>query len=177
MSYALTDIDQWAKVSESLARYDQSKKLSELGGTTITDLDIKLYVERKSLEYAYNQDPSSADTFQIGQWVLSLIGIYLFEAQQATGGGGTIVPVTPSGVFTYPLVLVASNFQPNGITFINNNMPSNDKLKMWVSNYSEEWYIESTGFFVRTSNGFVITQPGFNMNNFNFIIVDKYVTI
>jgi len=97
MGYLITDIIQWAEISQPFARYDQERKLETKGASTIQDLDIKLYVERKSLQYAYDQDPTSDETFQIGQWVLSLIGIYLFKAQQVTGSGGSIAPITPSG--------------------------------------------------------------------------------
>lgn len=105
MGYLITDIIQWAKISQPLAAQDQAKKLNTRGGSIIQDLDVKLYVERKSLEYAYAQDPTGDETFQIGQWVLSLLGMYLFKAQQATGGGGSITPVTPVTNFAFDYLI------------------------------------------------------------------------
>lgn len=98
MSYAIADIITWAKASQALAYAGERNKLAFQHGTIESNLDQKLYLERKSLEYAYAQDPTSNQTYLIGQWVLALCGEYLFEAQQATGGGGSISPINPSEV-------------------------------------------------------------------------------
>lgn len=98
MSYAISDIITWAKASQALAYMGEKKKLALQHGTIEEDLHIKLYLERKSLEYSYAQDPTSDQTYQIGQWVLALCGEYLFPAQVATGGGGSISPVVPGGL-------------------------------------------------------------------------------
>lgn len=97
MSYAISDIITWAKASQCLAAINERKNLAFRQGTIEENLDVKLYVERRSLEYAYAQDPTSDQTFQIAQGVLALCGIYLFKAQTATGSGGGISPVTPGG--------------------------------------------------------------------------------
>lgn len=96
MSYAIPDIISWAKASQALAYYGERKKLAFQHGTIEENLHVKLRMERISLEYAYAQDATSDQTYQIGQWVLALCGMYLFEAQQAAGSGGSISPITPS---------------------------------------------------------------------------------
>lgn len=95
MSYAITDIISWAKASQALAAIGEGKNLATRSGTIEQSLDVKLYTERISLEYAYAQDQTSDQTFLIGQGVLALCGIYLLEAQGATGSGGSITPITP----------------------------------------------------------------------------------
>lgn len=95
MSYAITDIIQWAKISQPLARFNGKKQRGENGGSPEVNLDIQIYNARKDLEYSYEQEPTSDTTFAIGQYVLSLIDVYLFQAQSTTGGGGSITPVTP----------------------------------------------------------------------------------
>lgn len=95
MSYPIEDIIEWAKISQPLARLYEDRQAGIAGGSSQSDLDIQIYNARKDLEYSYIQEPSSNTTFTIGQYVLSLIDVYLFEAQAATGGGGSISPITP----------------------------------------------------------------------------------
>lgn len=117
MSYAITDIIQWAKISQPLARFYQSKQTGETGGSSENYLDIQLYNARKDLEYSYSQDPTSSITFTIGQYVLALMSVYLNQAQNATGGGGSITPITPGTVpDPYDFEVSASSFIPSGAT-------------------------------------------------------------
>jgi hypothetical protein len=98
MSYAITDIISNAKASQAFARIGEAKRRAFQQGSIEDRLDIKLRMERQSLEYAYAQDPTDDETFMIGQWVLALCGIYWFQALNASGGGGSITPVTPGGL-------------------------------------------------------------------------------
>lgn len=101
MSYQIPDIIEWAKISQPLARIGESTRQVNQGGKIDVDLDMKLYNTRKDVQYAYDQDPNSANTYQQANCLLTLIGIYLFKAQQTTGGGGSITPVTPSTGLTF----------------------------------------------------------------------------
>lgn len=115
MAYSIPDIINWAKISQPLARIGESKKLAFQHGTIEPELDKKLYVERKSLEYSYAQDPTGNETYMIGQWVLALCGVYLFQAQAASGSGGSISPVTPGGLpDAIEFVVSASSEIPTG---------------------------------------------------------------
>lgn len=93
MSYAISDIISWAEICQPLAAFGESKKKATIYGSPENDLDVQLYNARKDLEYSYAQDPSGDITFQIGQYVLSLCGVYLLQAQSITGGGGSITPI------------------------------------------------------------------------------------
>lgn len=98
MAYSIHQIIGWMAVSQPLARIGEAKKLSQGNNAANVDLDIKLYITRKDLEYEYAQDPTSDILFSIGNYGLSLCGIYLFQAITATGGGAVtpITPVTPT---------------------------------------------------------------------------------
>lgn len=98
MSYAITDIIEWAKISQALAAIGEQESKANTGSTVDEDLHIKLYIERKSLEWEYAQDPTSENLFLIGNWVLALCGVYLFKAQLESGNpGGSVSPINPSG--------------------------------------------------------------------------------
>ncbi len=111
MSYPIPDIIQWAKASQALSAIGEANNLAYEQGTIEENLHVKLYTERKSLEYSYAQDPTSNQTYQIGQGVLALCGVYLFEAQAASGGGGSITPVIP-GSLPDPIEFEASASTP-----------------------------------------------------------------
>ncbi len=95
MAYAILDLINWGKISQPLARYGEAKKKGTIGASVDEDLDIKLYITRKDVEYEYDQDSTSENLFAMGNYFLTLMGIYLFQAQQATGSGGSISPLTP----------------------------------------------------------------------------------
>jgi len=115
MSYAVSDIITWAKISQPLARYYEAKKKANGDNSANLNLDIELYDTRKDVEYAYAQDPTSANTYQQANYLLTLCGIYLFQAQQTTGGGGSITPITPSASpDPYDFVVSSSSFIVTG---------------------------------------------------------------
>lgn len=103
MAYATLDLINWAKICQPLARHGEAKRKGTQGATLDEDLDIKLAITRADLEYEYNQDSASENLFPMGNYLLTLMGIYFFQAQQATGSGGSISPLTPEA--TIPGVL------------------------------------------------------------------------
>lgn len=96
MAYTIPEIIIWAKISQPLARIGEAKKLANGNKNADVNLDMKLYNTRADVQYEYDQDPSSDNLFLIGNYLLALCGVYLFQAQATTIGGGTITPITPS---------------------------------------------------------------------------------
>lgn len=113
MAYTTSDIIQWAKISQPLARIGEAKRLADGDDAADVDLDIKIYDTRKDVEKSYEADPTSNETYSSGNYLLTLIGRYLFQAQLATGGGGSITPIVPGGVIPDPY-----DFDVNGSSFI-----------------------------------------------------------
>lgn len=98
MAYTTDDIIQWGKISQPYAAIGEAKKRATVGSTVDTDLHIKLYVERKTVEWYNDQTTQDADIlYQISNWLFALEGIYGLKAQFVDGGsGGQVVPVSPS---------------------------------------------------------------------------------
>lgn len=96
MAFATSDIIIWAKISQYLSENEIVIKGAFDGGRKDKRHPQILYTERKSLEYLYDQDPSSDYLFEVGNYVLALCGDFLSRAQYiaALGGGGTIVNPT-----------------------------------------------------------------------------------
>ena len=128
MAYTLPEIIVWSKMCQPLARIGEAKKLANGDRSADVDLDIKIYITRKDTEYSYAQEPTSDDTFAIGNYLLALCGIYLFTAQQATIGGGTITPVTPPGITTPN----PYDFIVGGISFISAGQTSKVFPSEWI---------------------------------------------
>lgn len=173
MAYSIPDIITWAKISQPLARYGEARKKANIGGSIDYDLDMKLFITRRDVEYEYAQDPTSDNLFAMGNYLLALCGVYLFAAQAATGSGGSISPVTPAGGSSiFPLVVTGSDFQVDGITYDNPDIVGNN-LMLFVANFNNEWQFAPT-FFAYSGTGIVITFPGFDANNYSSIIIQNY---
>jgi hypothetical protein len=112
MAYTIPEIITWAKIAQPLARVGEAKRLADGDDAADVDLDIKLYMTRKDVEYAYAQNSDSAILHTMGNYLLMLCGVYLFQAQQTNVGGGIITPITP-GTMPDPY-----DFEVDGSSFI-----------------------------------------------------------
>lgn len=173
MAFTTPDIIQWAKISQSLAVLNEAKKKALNGGTVDTDLHIKLYVERKSVEWEYNQDPASENLFQISNWLFALCGIYGLQAQYINGGsGGTVSPISPSSTDSIisPLPITSSDFASAtewaGQNSFNQPILANYQLQIFWDD--AQIYLEEDVQWTRTATGFIITEPGFDSTANNY---------
>jgi len=78
MAYSIPEIITWAKICQPLARVGEAKRLADGDPAADVDLDIKLYMTRKDVEYAYAQNADSAILHTMGNYLLALCGVYLF---------------------------------------------------------------------------------------------------
>lgn len=177
MSYTIPDIISWGRISQPLAALDEAKKRAFKGGSTIKNLDVKLYVERKSVEWEYDQNVDSENLFAIGNWLYALEGIYALQAQFIGGGsGGTITPITPSetGGIISPVYVVSSDFVDathwEGQNAENQDLKATDILKVFFDDGQVFW--EQDIQWVRTALGINVIEPGFDAiaNNYTFYI-------
>jgi len=98
MAYTTEDIILWSKISQPLSFSGESKKKATNGGAVDIDHHIKLYVERKSVEWYNSQTAQDADfLYKISNWLWTLTFPYGLQAQFLDGGsGGSVTPVSPS---------------------------------------------------------------------------------
>lgn len=95
---SISSIIQLMKLAQYLCANDTNKEMFIYGNTYNENLSHILYVERKSLEYSYLTDPSSAATRSRGNYCYSLMGKYGVFAQGVAAGSGIVVtPSTGSG--------------------------------------------------------------------------------
>lgn len=173
MSYAITDIILWAKISQPFARRGEYIKQSSSGKGDL-DLDMKLYDTRRDLEYSFAQEPTSGTTFSIGNYLLSLMGVYLFIAQQQTVGGGSITPIVPATA-TFPLFITSDEFAD--ATHYNNSNIVGFTLAIFVNEYTQQWLIAGANTFEYTATGINILIPGFSaFTNTYSILIERVNT-
>lgn len=117
MAYAPSDIIQWAKICQPLARFYQSKDLATIQGSVVNDLDMALYDTRLDVQYELDKDPTGDIIYPIANYLFSLEFPFVFAAMAATGGGGSITPVTPGGSpDPYDFEVTSSSFIVSGDT-------------------------------------------------------------
>lgn len=95
MAYSVSDIITWAKITQPLAAFYESKSSATVGGSVDKDLHIKIYLTRKDVEYEQAKDPTGDKIYSIANYLYALCFPYILQAQAATGGGGSIAPITP----------------------------------------------------------------------------------
>lgn len=119
MPYSIPNIILWAKMSQPLAAIGESKKKAFQGGSVAEDLDWRIYITRKDVEYEYAQDPTSDNLYAMGNYLYALCFPYVLTAQFNGGGsGGQVTPVSPTGIPSpyYFLVSASSTIATGGST-------------------------------------------------------------
>lgn len=177
MAYTIPQIVGWMAVSQPLARIGESKKRATKGSVIDKDLDIKLYNTRADISYEYAQDPTSDNLFAMGNYGLSLCGVYLFQAMSATGGGAVtpITPVTPTPSIVSPIRITGADFS-SALSWTGTNSDGVNVLAAYtiqvfwngLSRYlteDSEWTRTSTGFNIIV-NGSTITAFDATTTNF-----------
>jgi hypothetical protein len=176
---SISEIIDISSVSQYLATAYIKK-----GGLHGKGLDLnlprKLYCIRKNVEYRYEQEDigggstPSAALVNVSNKLYSLC----FAVNEAISivnggtGGGTVTPTAPVGNI-YPFVITSSDFESDGVTYINANMKS-DRIMLFINQYSQQWLVQGAGFFDRAATGFEITIPGFDATTQDYtIIVEK----
>lgn len=98
MAYTTNDIILWGKISQALSARGEAQKRALTNGAIDKDLHIKLYVERKTVEW-YNRQATIDNNilYTISNWLFALEGVWGLQAQFLDGGsGGSVTPVSPS---------------------------------------------------------------------------------
>lgn len=170
MPYSTQNILDWSAGSQPLAFIGERKKQALQGGAVDLDLHKKIRLERASLQWQFDQDPTDADGILYGQgnYVYALCFPYILEAMNAQGGGQVIVPGTGVGM-AFPFVITSADFEADGVTYINSNIGGID-LMIFINEWTQQWLF-SPASFVNTGNGIQIVLSGFDANTFDYTIV------
>lgn len=142
------------------------------GGLLDERLPSLLYSVTQGLSWLNDIAPNDADVEPIGNYLISICKHYLKALNVLDSGNSGVVPGIISGGSLFPIVKFPGDFESNGVTY-NDPRIVGFNLMLWVSNYSEEWQF-APAFFIYTSTGFKIVAPGFNINDYDRIIIDDF---
>lgn len=150
------------------------KKSGLWGGGQNIPLPRKIYCVRKSIENTYDLDTTESYLEFTTNFLIALCGNYYLKANNQMNPGG-IVPgvIPPSGInVTFPIKVTGSDFEADGVTYINQSIVGYN-IMIYVANYDDQWHFAPTDLQY-TASGFIITIPGFNANNFLYILISNY---
>lgn len=162
-----------AKASQYLVA-DYNAKGALFGRRLSPDLAAILYMERKGIEWAYNQNNNYADITWASNYLFSICQ-FQGRAQVIINGGGGGTPVTPviptpPAASIYPFIITSSDFKPNGISYDNSNIVG-DTLSIFVNEFSQQWLVAGPLTFSYSLTGIIINIPGFDSNTQTWTIM------
>lgn len=171
MAYPTSSIITWAIASQPLAFIGEAKKKYETGGEIDPDLHMKIYVERKSLQWQYAQNPTDSDGILFGQgnYVYALCFPYVLEAMEITGSGGQAVVPGSSVGQSFPFVITSDDFESDGVSYVNPNIVGVD-IMIFINEWTQQWLLPPDSF-INTTSGIQIILPGFDANSYSYTIV------
>lgn len=83
----------WAKISQYLASNDRSKSLLFDSGSVDASSPALIFVVRRLVEFAYNNNPNDPTLNVTGPYLYSIISKYVGQASQIYSGSGCVAPV------------------------------------------------------------------------------------
>lgn len=140
------------------------------GGGVDLQLPRKIYCIRKSIQWAYDADPTDESLISTTTELIRLCGKYYLQANAALNGGGVIpTPITPTENI-YPFIITSENFASDGVSYDNSEIVG-DTLSLFVNEYSQQWLVEGDTTFSYTSTGIIMNIPGFDANSQEWTIM------
>jgi hypothetical protein len=160
---------QIATVSQYLASHDVRVQQITRIGAIDPNLPISLYVERKCIQWIYDEDNDYDGLQAAADYLYALCGKYIWKAIQILdgGSGGQIAPATGGSDFTfrYLIPITAADFAD--ATNYNNTLIAGRQLEVFWKNVPN--FQTTTGFqILYTPTGFqVFVDDGSGGNAFN----------
>ena len=123
----------------------------------------------------YDKDPNYNGLVPVCNYLWEIMGRYGVAAQQYTGGGGSVAPITPPQTAVYPFIITQDYFESDGITYINTDMGVTDIVSIFPDQYTQQWLLEGAETFERTATGFIVRIPGFDANSQTWTIMVQQI--
>lgn len=157
------------------ANYNANRKLwVGQSLTPVSPLTILLVTE--ALQWGYEGGAQTEQSLRsTSNYLIWLTGMFGNQAAEliAGGGGGSITPIPPSSAIQFPFYITSSDFQPDGVTYVNSKLVGFN-IALFINEYTQQFF-PGTDFTYLPTGGFTITAPGFDANNFQYTIrVEQY---
>lgn len=127
-----------------------------------------------ALSWQYDAVPATTTLTGTGNYLLWLCGRYRLEASSYTGGGGSVIPITPGGQNDFPFWAFSSSFESDGVTLLDSRL-NGVNIAIFINEFSQQWLGAGFGYFVYVEGGIEITIPGFDANTQEYTIMVQQV--
>lgn len=127
-----------------------------------------------ALEWEYESTPSNSTLRGTANYLMWLTGRYRLEASSYTGGGGSVIPITPGGQTKFPFWVFSSDFESDGVTILDPRFEGAN-VALFINEFSQQWLGAGLGYFIYVDGGIEITIAGFSANTQEYTIMVQQV--
>lgn len=127
-----------------------------------------------ALSWQYDALPSTETLRGTANYLLWLCGRFRLEAASYTGGGGSVLPITPGGQNEFPFWAFSSDFESDGVTLLDSRL-NGVNIAIFINEFSQQWLGAGLGYFIYVDGGIEITIPGFDSNTQEYTIMVQQV--
>jgi len=175
---SIADILDIANISEFLAVCDIERGGLYGGGMDI-ELPRKIYIVKQNVQWLYDLDPDNTTLRFTANYLYALCNRYVLQAQNISGGGGSISPVNPSFGITFEYLIEVNGGVPdftNATDYDDPRIIGHNLVIFWndIPRFlvSGEWAYTPTGIRILVA-GFDATV---NTYDFKIFIKDPFGT-
>lgn len=157
-----------ARVSQFLASHDISVQEITRGGAVDDKLPIKLYIERKTIQWIYDEDNSYDGLQNAADYLYALCGKYIWNAIAILDGdsGGQIAPATGGSDFSFKYLIPITAADFADADSYNNPLIAGRAVQVFWNNINR--YLEIGTELIYTATGFnIFIDDGSGGNSFN----------
>jgi hypothetical protein len=169
--YTIPEIITIAKISGYLAANDVARG-AMFSQRTNPDLPKILYMERRAVEWMYDQDPSYSTLRGSADYLYAICGKYGRLASRIMDEGGSgivVVPTSPSNDPRINWIRITSSDFATATTYVNPSLEG-EVFRLyanWITRYLEygtEWeYLEDGGFEILTEDFSAVDFPDYEL--------------
>lgn len=127
-----------------------------------------------ALEWEYDAIPTDGTLRGTADYLLWLCGRFRLEAASYTGGGSSVIPITPGGQNQFPFWAFSSDFESDGVTLLDTRLDGVN-VAIFINEFSQQWLGAGLGYFVYVDGGIQITIPNFDANTQDYTIMVQQV--
>lgn len=162
------------KATTFLMQNDYAK--GQLFGKRLTNENSSVLIAytTSGLEWQYDAIPSDSTLRGTADYLLWLCGRFRLEAANFTGGGSSVIPITPGGQNDFPFWAFSSDFESDGVTLLDPRLDG-VSVAIFINEFSQQWLGAGLGYFVYVPGGIRITIPGFDTNTQSYTIMVQQV--
>lgn len=168
----------YAEIAQYLCLYDIERETRPFAGGIDQQLPRKIYLVRKNLSWLYDKDSADTRLIPLANYLFWLLNRWGLKAENVTGSGGTIAPISPSDTIKSPIKITGADFVSatlwNGQNYDSINIKATYTLQVFYNDIQR--FLDEGTEWNRTSLGCNITLSGFSAIDFPSVVLYIYIS-